>query len=124
MRLALRRESALSLWRIVYAISACFLLAYILFDVLDLDGSDFPLKRTPMQRPAVAVEISKHPLLTQSTELPKKWLNLTTNIEFREGQSASFNLRKRPIRSHRVPLHLVRTALPRSSPSDDPLPSL
>ena len=38
----LRPETFSPFWRVVYIVSAHLVLSYILFDVLDLDGSNFP----------------------------------------------------------------------------------
>ena len=46
-------------WRLVHIFTAVFVLSYIAFDVLDLDPSDFPLKRAPRQRVVVVTEMPK-----------------------------------------------------------------
>ena len=35
-------EARLNLWRITYMVCAVFVCSYGIFDLLDLDGSDFP----------------------------------------------------------------------------------
>ncbi len=54
--------------RLVYILAALFVFSYIAFDVLDLDLSDFPLKRPSRQRVIVVAEIPKVIELTHSFE--------------------------------------------------------
>jgi hypothetical protein len=114
---SLRRRLTLS--RVVYVICTAFIVLYILFDVLDLDGSNFPTMRAPVHRTVVIVEVPKvgeNVYLPNTTDL---WVNvalLPTESEYA---------------IHLAALHLwipllpdaargrgYRIALPRSSPSD------
>jgi hypothetical protein len=43
--------------RAVYIVCICFVLSYIFFDVLDLDGSDFPSRVAPLKRFSIVAVI-------------------------------------------------------------------
>jgi hypothetical protein len=45
--------------RLVYVFCAIFVLSYVLFDVLDVDGSDFPTTRSTANRSICMVEVPR-----------------------------------------------------------------
>jgi len=59
MRRHFKFLTSVSFWRLVHIFTVVFVLSYIAFDVLDLDLSDFPLKRAPRQRVVVMTEMPK-----------------------------------------------------------------
>jgi hypothetical protein len=113
----LRRRSTLS--RVVYIICTAFIVLYILFDVLDLDGSNFPTTRAPVHRTVVIVEVPKvgeNIYLPDTTDL---WMNLAalpTEAKY------VIHLVALSVRIPSLPdaarARGYRIALPRSSPSD------
>jgi hypothetical protein len=113
----LRRRSTLS--RVVYIICTAFIVLYILFDVLDLDGSNFLTTRAPVNRTVVIVEVPKvgeNVYLPDTTDL---WINLAVLPT-----EAKYVIHLVAL-SVRIPLlpdaaraRGYRIALPRSSPSD------
>jgi hypothetical protein len=113
----LRRRSTLS--RVVYVICTAFIVLYILFDVLDLDGSNFLTTRAPVNRTVVIVEVPKvgeNVYLPDTTDL---WINLAvlpTEAKY------VIHLVALSVRIPSLPdaarARGYRIALPRSSPSD------
>src|SRR6266446_3304514 len=71
----LRRQSTLG--RVVYIICTAFIVCYILFDVLDLDGSNFPTTRAPVDRTVVMVEVPKFTVNVYPAEMTDVWVNVT-----------------------------------------------
>src|SRR4029077_15892907 len=55
-------------WRATYVICTLLVFSYILFEVLDLDGSSFPLKEYPLDRAAIVAEGAKDPARAYSVE--------------------------------------------------------
>jgi hypothetical protein len=118
----LRRRSPLS--RVLYIICTAFIVCYILFDVLDLDGSNFPTMRAPVNRTVVIVEVPKvgdHVYLPDTTDLWVNVASLSTESEY-VTRFEALDVRI-PLLSDAARAHGYRIALPRSSPSD-PLQSL
>jgi len=66
------------LWRTVYIASAFCVFAYIASEVLDLDLSDFPLKRPPLERSAVVTQVAKDTEHAYIAELPQLWGRLSS----------------------------------------------
>ena len=113
----LRRRSTLS--RVVYVICTAFIVLYILFDVLDLDGSNFPTMRTPVHRTVVIVEVPKvgeNVYLPNTTDL---WVNVASLLAESEYaiHLATLDLWI-PLLPDAARARGYRIALPRSSPSD------
>jgi len=46
--------------------------------VLDLDGSNFPLKQYPLDRTAIVAEVAKDTARAYSVQRPDFWVNLST----------------------------------------------
>lgn len=113
----LRHRSTLS--RVVYVICTAFIVLYILFDVLDLDGSNFPTMRAPVHRTVVIVEVPKvgeNVYLPNTTDL---WVNVASLLAESEYaiHLAALDLWI-PLLPDAARARGYRIALPRSSPSD------
>jgi hypothetical protein len=107
-------------WRTIYVVCIAFVFSYIFFDVLDLDGSDFPRSRAPVERNVVVAEVSKeikHAYFPDKTEL---WVDQLALVPAISGESVDVRLTRAltfsPLDSART--HGYRIALPRSSPPD------
>ena len=107
-------------WRAIYIVCMLLVFSYILFDVLDLDGSNFPRPRAPVERNVVVAEVPKdikQAYLPDETEL---WVDHLALVPAISGESIHVSLTRALTFS---PLDFARTrgyriALPRSSPSD------
>jgi hypothetical protein len=115
----LHRQSTLG--RVVYVICTAFIVFYILFDVLDLDGSDFPTMRAPVNRTVVMVEapkIDQNVYLQKTTDL---WVNVTLQSS-ESGYVIHLAALDAPIPllPDAARAHGYRVALPRSSIPDRP----
>ena len=113
----IHRRSALR--AVVYTISTAFIVFYILFDVLDLDGSNFPTTRAPVHRTVVIVEVPKvgeNVYLPNTTDL---WVNVASLPAESEYAThlAALELWI-PLLPDAARGRGYRIALPRSSPSD------
>ena len=108
-------------WRAVSIVCVMMVFSYIFFEVLDLDGSNFPLQRYPIDSSAIVTEIETNivrPYLTRLvepwTEASFPWLTRQVNRfhpRLIENLTASpFNILQR---------RGYRATLPRSSISDD-----
>ena len=107
-------------WRTIYVVCIAFVFSYIFFDVLDLDGSDFPRPRAPVERNVVVAEVPKEikqAYLPDKTEL---WVDNLALVPAISGESVDVRLTRAltfsPLGSART--RGYRIALPRSSPSD------
>jgi len=113
----LSRRSTLG--RVVYVICTAFVVFYILFDVLDLDGSEFPTTRAPVHRTVVIVEVPKvgeNVYLPNTTDLWVNVASLPTESEYAI-HLAALDLWI-PLLPDAARGRGYRIALPRSSPSD------
>jgi len=114
-----------ALWRVIYIVCAVLVCSYIFFDVLDLDGSDFPLKQHPLERTAIVAEVAKDTVDAYSLAKPETSVNLSVLSQSLAGEATRIRLMRvvvfAPFDSART--RGYRIALPRSSPSD-PLYSL
>ena len=94
--------------------------SYILFDVLDLDGSDFPRPRAPVERNVVVAEVLKDIKLIYGFDKTEFWAEYSLTPPSTSGEAIS----ARPTEvAAFLPLICARdrgyrVALPRSSPSD------
>jgi hypothetical protein len=111
-----------SLRRVTYVICTTFIVFYILFDVLDLDGSDFPTTRAPVARSVIMVEVPKVSVDVYLPVLTELWVGSTLLLAVGLGKSFQHKtldvLRILPLNTPRA--HRYRVALPRSSVSDIP----
>jgi hypothetical protein len=105
-------------WRAIYVVCTLLVFSYILFEVLDLDGSSFPLEQYPLDRTAIVAEVAKDTARAYSVERTERWLDLST-LSPGKPREAMWLTRALTFSS----LNFGRTrgyriALPRSSPSD------
>lgn len=126
MATTLRNNHSSSLcWRVIHVACAVAVCSFILFDVLDLDGSNFPLKPNPTQSAvlvATGVENTDHIYLSNLTE---PWSRIVT-ISLAEPFnlfSLRFAREFRYLTLDSARRRGYRTALPRSSTSDPSLPA-
>jgi hypothetical protein len=115
-----RSNHCSTFWRAIYLICMVIVFSYIFFDVLDLDGSDFPLKRHPLERTAIVAEVAKDTDHAYSVGRPELRVDVSTLSQAFSGHTLSIRLARQ---SRFSPLDSARTrgyriALPRSSPSD------
>jgi hypothetical protein len=107
-------------WRAIYTVSMLVVFSYILFDVLDLDGSDFPRPRAPVERNVVIAEVPKDIKIAYCLDGTEFWVEHSLLVPAISGEAASVRLTRLlaflPLDSART--HGYRVALPRSSPSD------
>src|SRR6478672_13884729 len=79
-------------WRAIYFVCMLLVFAYIFFDVLDLDGSDFPRPRAPVERNVVVAEVLKEikqAYLPDKTEL---WVDNLALVPAISGESVDVRL--------------------------------
>ena len=115
----LRVSPSLRFWRLVHIVTAVFVFSYIVFDVLDLDLSDFPLKQVPHERVVVVTEVPK------VTELTNLFGGGGLLIEpsfldpaiFKESTRLQHKDTRRTLRSNTY-LYIHRLIFPRSSSQD------
>jgi len=105
-------------WRAVYIVCTVLVFSYIFFDVLDLDGSDFPLKRHPLERTAIVAEVAKD--TEHAFSVTELWFDLSVPSSATVSEAVCIQFMRVLAFS---PLATVRSrgyrvALPRSSPSD------
>jgi len=120
-----RSNHCSTFWRAIYLICTVIVFSYIFFDVLDIDGSDFPLKRHPLERTVIVAEVAKDTVRAYSVERTEFWVDLSTlslamHCEAMWGRLTRALTFSRP---NSIRTRGYRIALPRSSPSD-PFPSL
>jgi hypothetical protein len=116
--MANRSQRNSRLHRVIHVICAVFVVFYILFDVLDLDGSDFPLNPAPLEKAFLTAEVPKE---------IKQELSLT-ETDGGDAALSSIILRQAfPVPLTRscvftvlqfIRVHHYRIALPRSAPAD------
>jgi len=110
-------------WRIAHVVCALLVFSYILFDVLDLDGSNFSRLLAIVERAAIVAEVPDAVPLNYSPE--KSESRGDTSLFFPD-QSGLYGrlywidlLRASPLgtaRSHGYRVGLARNSLPDSSP--------
>lgn len=115
-----RSNHCSTFWRVIYIVCAVLVFSYIFFDVLDLDGSDFPLKRHPLERTAVVAEVAKDTEHAYSVGRPEVWPEVSILSSVLSSESARVRIMK--VLTFSPPAFArtrrYRIALPRSSPSD------
>ena len=120
-----RSNHCSTFWRAIYLVCMFVVFSYILFDVLDLDGSDFPRPRAPVERNVVVAEVLKDIKLIYGFDKADFLAEYSLVPASMSSEPASVRLTDLaaflPLVCARV--HGYRVALPRSSPSD-PFPSL
>ena len=104
-------------WRAIYVVCTLLVFSYILFDVLDLDGSDLP-SRHPLERTVIVAEVAKDTEHVYSLDRSEFWMDLLLLAV--SGEAASVRLTRvlifSPLDSARS--RGYRVALPRSSTID------
>ena len=117
----LRRRSTLE--RVTHIICTVFILFYILFDVLDLDGSDFLMTRAPVDRTVIMVEVPKVTVNVYLADTTAVWVNLTALLLAEPGTSVRHDALEvpRPLALNTARVRGYRAALPRSSTADPSL---
>ena len=107
-------------WRAIYIVCMLLVFSYILFDVLDLDGSDFPRPRGPIERNVVVAELPKEIKQAYLLDRTELWVDHSVLVPAMSGESVHVWLTRAltfsPLDSART--RGYRIALPRSSPSD------
>jgi len=69
-----RSNHSSTFWRTIYIVSMFVVFSYILFDVLDLDGSDFPRPRAPVERNVVVAEVPKDIKIAYCLDRTELWV--------------------------------------------------
>jgi hypothetical protein len=115
-----RLNSYSLLWRAVYIVCVVFVFSYLLFNVLDLDLSDFPLRQSPIDRTAVVIQVPKgteYAFLSNRTDF---WIDLSLLVS--DMSNESVRLQQKGIQSSlkfdSPYTRAYRIALPRSSTKD------
>src|SRR5499426_1977817 len=107
-------------WGAIYTTCMLLVFSYILFDVLDLDGSDFPRPRAPVERNVVVAEVPKEIKQAYMPDKTELWVDHSVLVPAMPGESVHVRLTMAltfsPLESART--RGYRIALPRSSPSD------
>jgi hypothetical protein len=116
----LRISHRSTFWRAIYIICTVFVVSYVFFDVLDLDGSDFPSKRHPLERTVVVDKVATDTEHAYSVHQPELWSDFAT-LSLAVSGGVVINRVTRvltfsPLKSARI--RGYRIALPRSSPTD------
>ncbi len=113
------------LWRVIYVVCAVAVCSFILFDVLDLDGSNFPSKPYATQSAVLTSADLDEIEHAHLPKLPEHWNQVVTISLIRQFDLASLRLASEsrssmPASARR---HGYRLALPRSSTADPSLPA-
>jgi hypothetical protein len=105
-------------WRIIYVACTLLVFSYILFDVLDLDGSDFPSARHPLERTVAITEVAKDTEHVYSLDRSQFWVDLL--LLRISGEAVLVRLTRALIfsRLDSARSRSYRVALPRSSTID------
>lgn len=108
------------LWRAIYVVCMVLVLSYVVFEVLDLDGSNFPSPLTPVQRAVIVAEV---PSAVEPAYFPQSavlWKNTSVLFGDRAGEYVQLQrtdiLISLPLDSARS--HGYRVGLPRDSIAD------
>ena len=110
-------------WRAIYVVSILLVFSYILFDVLDLDGSDFPRLFTPVQRTITVAVLPSSTQLNYSSDESELCGDISLLFSDRSAECSRPPLAKilrasrlGIARSHGYRVGLARNSLPDSSP--------
>ena len=118
-------HSSSSLWRVIYVACSVAVFSFIFFDVLDLDGSRFPLQPYPIQSDILAPagpEETEHVYLPRLVEHWNQIITIPLTGQF--GVASLYRTEEfRFFISHGVRDRGYRAALPRSSTADPSLPA-
>jgi len=120
MPASFRSFNASVLWRAVSIACVMMAFSYIFFEVLDLDGSNFPLQRHPVESTAIVSEVETNIVRPYLTRLVEPWTEVSFFLPTRQVDWVHPRLTENLIAStlnilqHRG----YRAALPRSSIPD------
>jgi hypothetical protein len=110
-------------WRATHTVCVLLVFSYILFDVLDLDGSNFSRVLATVERAAIVAEVPDAVPLNYSPEKSERWGDTSLLFPDQSGLYARLYwtelLRASPLgaaRSHGYRVGLARNSLPDSSP--------
>ncbi len=106
------------LWRLIYLASTVLVLPYVFFDVLDLDLSNFPLKRAPLERTAVVAEVEKVAEDSFPPPQTEHWVDLSVLFPGVFEELVPLKFKDRLIYMPLDFARAYRVALPRSSTTD------
>jgi hypothetical protein len=104
-------------WRAIYIVWTVLVCSYIFFDVLDLDGSNFPLKQQPLERTAIVPEVTTDADHAATPQRPELRVDFSMRLQEVSCESAWLQLMRISIFSCLVSVrgHGYRVSLPRSS---------
>jgi hypothetical protein len=109
--------------RVTHVVCALLVFSYILFDVLDLDGSNFSRLLAPVERTAIVAEVPDAIPLNYSPEKYESWGDTSLLFTDQSGLYARLYWTEfsgaSPLgtaRSHGYRVGLARNSLPDSSP--------
>src|SRR5229473_8007427 len=107
-------------WRAIYIVCMVVVFSYIFFDVLDLDGSDFPLKRHPFERTAIVTKVANDTDHAYAVGRPELSVDVRTLSRSFSGHTLWVRVTRESRFSALVSARTrgYRIALPRSSPTD------
>jgi hypothetical protein len=110
-------------WRVTHVVCALLVFSYILFDVLDLDGSNFSRLLATVERAAIVAEVPDAIPLNYSPEKSEIWGDTSVLFTDQSGRCARLCWielsRASPLgtaRSHGYRVGLARNSLPDSPP--------
>jgi hypothetical protein len=110
-------------WRTTHTVCVLLVFSYILFDVLDLDGSNFSRLLATVERAAIVAEVPDAIPLNYSPEKSESWGDTSLLFANRSGLYGwphwAQLLRASPLgtaRSHGYRIGLARNSLPDSPP--------
>src|ERR1043166_1941006 len=109
-----------TLWHVLHIVCMALVFSYICFDALDLDGSNFPVKRHPLERAAIVADVVKDTPRGYEFQRSEVWITLSTLSLALSDNSVRLHLTKVLTLSsfETVRIRGYRIALPRSSPAD------
>jgi hypothetical protein len=109
--------------RAIYILSVLLVFSYIFFDVLDLDGSNFPRLFTPVEKIITVAVVPSSTELNCAPEQSELYRDISVLFADRSAESSrppwAELLRASPLgkaRSHGYRVGLARNSLPDSSP--------
>ena len=120
MQAYLRPNHSQLLWRVIYIACTMLVSSYIFFEVLDLDGSDFPSQRYPVKGAFLRANDLKDVERVYLQKSVEAWEDISQRFTNTQGKFISLDpaqeVRISGLESARE--HGYRAALPRSSLPD------
>lgn len=109
------------LWRAISIACVMIVFSYIFFEVLDLDGSNFPLQHNTVESNAIVPEIETNVIRPYLTRVAEPWSEISFSVLTNQLDRVYPRLMKPRVAS---PFNFLerrgyRIALPRSSIPDD-----